>query len=267
MRSSLILMLFIFASPMAHAGSVSPSTVVLQKIKSQGVPAEALKRLLKFMNDFHGRSFIQDTYTCFGKSAEDLAPCDESQRRRSSKTVVLGNPQNVAIIDYSAPSIEPRFFLINLKTGDVQKYLTAHGSGSGKSNYATKFSNSKDSKQTALGIYLAGETYLGRYGKTMRMYGLQGSNDQAYNRDIVLHGAWYVSEHFINSLNPQTGQKYGRLGLSWGCPAMSLDVSSKVISVLSGSRGLIMHYYGSLMDEALSGREVDASVSSYLIAK
>ncbi|MDG0816639.1 murein L,D-transpeptidase catalytic domain family protein [Bdellovibrio svalbardensis] len=237
--------------------SASPSPVIIQKIISQGVPEDALSRLLKFMDDFKGRSFIQDIYTCVGADPASVTPCEESKRIRSSKLVTLNEPQQVVIIDYGEPSTVFRFFLINLTTGAVTRFYSSHGVGSGKSNFASKFSNLKDSKQTSLGIYLTGETYSGRYGRTLRMYGLQGSNDQAYNRDIVLHGAWYVGDEFINSIDPLTGQKYGRLGLSWGCPAVSSSLIQKLITTL-GYGSLIMHYYSSLMDEAMTGQEVVA---------
>lgn len=163
----------------------------------------------------------------------------------------------VVIIDYGSPSTDFRFYLINLANGDVKKLYVSHGVGSGKSNFATRFSDIKDSRQTSLGIFMTGETYLGKYGKTQRLYGLQNSNAQAYNRDIVLHGAWYVDDKFINSIDPLTGEKYGRLGLSWGCPALPLNAIEKMISTL-GYGGLVMHYRESLMDQAQSGQEVTA---------
>lgn len=225
------------------------------KILEQGVPTDALNRLNKFLYENRGRSFNQDTYTCEGKDPESVRPCEESKRRRSSKTVTLANPQYVAIIDFSAPSTQRRFYFINRKTGEVNKYYVSHGIGSGKDNYASRFSNTKDSRQTSLGIYLTGEVYQGSYGKTLRMYGLQKSNDEAYNRDIVLHGAWYVGEDFINSLDPKTGLPRGRLGVSWGCPALSLSMAEKLIPYLQGG-SVIFHYHPQLLDEAQNGREV-----------
>ncbi len=237
----------------AHA---TPAAGIVRKILAQGVPVDALNRLIKFMDDFKGRSFSQDIYICAGAvDPNSVAPCEESKRIRSHKTVTLESPRKVVIVDYGIASTNLRFFLLDLKTGEVVKYLSSHGLGSGKSNFAFKFSNIKDSKQTSLGIYLTGDSYLGKYGRTLRMYGLQGSNDQAYNRDIVLHGAWYADEDFINSIDPLTGMKYGRLGLSWGCPAVPQAAIQGLIATL-GNGSLVMHYYASLMDEAQSGDEV-----------
>lgn len=236
----------------AHA---APQSSISKKIIAQGVPADAVNRLSRFMYENRGRSFQQDTYTCDGKDPASVRPCEENKRNRSSKYVTLNNPQYVVIIDYSAPSTNRRFFFIDLRSGEVKKYYTSHGIGSGEGNYAYRFSNTKDSRQTSLGIYLTGEIYTGSYGKTLRMYGLQRSNDQAYNRDIVLHGAWYVGEDFINMINKKTGQAYGRLGLSWGCPALSLSMAEKLIPLLKGG-SVIYHYHSTLVDDAQSGKQV-----------
>lgn len=232
-----------------------PSGEVFKEIVSQGVPAPAMNQLITFMEENRNRTFQQDTYLCVGKSEASISPCHESERSRSTSTVALGSPRYVAIVDYTKPSTERRFYLIDLKTGRVQKYYGAHGIGSGNSKDATTFSNVKDSRQTSLGIYLTGDTYYGKYGKTLRMYGLQKSNDQSYMRDIVLHGAWYVGEDFINSLNPKTKQPFGRLGVSWGCPAVSTAIAQKIIPILQGG-SLIMHYHEAVQEQALSGQSV-----------
>lgn len=237
------------------AQAQSSGDAINKKILSAGVPADALSRLNKFMYENRGRSFNQDTYICEGKDPASVRPCEENKRIRSSKTVTLQSPQYVAVVDYSAPSTQRRFYFINMRTGDVQKYYASHGIGSGEGNYAYKFSNTKDSRQTSLGFYLTGDIYTGSYGKTLRMYGLQKSNDQAYNRDIVVHGAWYVGEDFINMKNPKTGQPFGRLGLSWGCPALSLSMADKLIPYLKGG-SVIFHYHSSLLDESQNGRLV-----------
>lgn len=249
--------LFVLLSLTMGTSYAAPSETIQNSIIKQGVPADALNRLVKFMDDYRGRSFNQRTYSCDGSNDESVKPCDPSRRTTTSTVVTLETPEYVAIIDYGAPSTERRFYFINLRTGVVEKYYVAHGRGSGESNYATKFSNIRDSKQTSLGIFLTGDTYEGKYGETLRMYGLQNSNEYAFIRDIVMHGAWYVSEDFANSINPQTGRKYGRMGLSWGCPALSRTVADRLIPKLKNG-SLVMHYFAPLMEEALSGKEVRA---------
>ncbi|WP_413584642.1 murein L,D-transpeptidase catalytic domain family protein [Bdellovibrio sp. HCB274] len=248
----------VLLSLIATSAVAAPSQAIYTKILQQGVPQDALERTVRFMDENAGRSFQQSTYQCGKWPVGSIKPCEESDRSPSTQIVTLESPETIAIIDYSQPSTNRRFFLINLRTGDVIRYYVSHGKGTGNSNWATRFSNIKDSKQTSLGFYLTGDFYYGSYGKTLRMYGLQSSNDQAFNRDIVLHGAWYVGENFINSKNPKTGQPFGRLGVSWGCPALSLSIATKLIPVLEKG-SLIYHYHKDLMEAAMSGTEVSVA--------
>jgi hypothetical protein len=255
MRLAFVLILGSLILQFSNSSFAVDSKDITAKVLAQGVPADAFQRLTKFMNENEGRKFNQDIYTCEGQDPANVKPCEESKRKRDTIEVSFSSPQYVVIVDYSAPSRQRRFYLIDMRSGQVQVFYAAHGLGSGRSDYATKFSNTKDSRQTSLGIYLTGDIYKGSYGKTLRMYGLERSNDQAYNRDIVVHGAWYVGEDFINSIDPKTGQPFGRLGLSWGCPALSLSMAAKVIPLIKNG-SLIMHYHGALQDEAQSGKEV-----------
>ena len=257
MKAKIFAIFFITVALLADQSHAAPSAAIYNKILSQGVPADALNRMVNFLDESKGRTFQQDVYTCAKFEPDSVKPCEESERTNSTRTITVETPETVAIVDFSQPSTNRRFFLINLKSGDVVKYLVAHGKGSGNSNYATKFSNIKDSRQTSLGFYLAGDTYAGKYGKTLRLYGLQRSNDKAYHRDIVLHGAWYSEEDFIDSKNPKTGEKFGRLGVSWGCPALAPANAAKIIPILKNG-GVLLHYYGPLMEEAMSGKEVSA---------
>ena len=140
---------------------------------------------------------------------------------------VSGNDELLTIIDYSLPSTQRRLWVLDLKHGDVLFHeLVAHGRGSGD-NYATRFSNLNDSHQTSLGLFLTGGTYTGGNGYSMVLKGLDaGVNDLAETRHIVMHGAWYVSNDQIRS--------QGRLGRSWGCPALSQEMAPRVIDTIKG---------------------------------
>jgi hypothetical protein len=140
---------------------------------------------------------------------------------------VSGNGDLLTVIDYSLPSTQPRLWVLDLKHGEVLFHeLVAHGRGSGD-NYATRFSNLDDSHQTSLGLFLTGGTYTGGNGYSMILKGMDsGVNDKAESRHIVMHGAWYVSNDQIRS--------QGRLGRSWGCPALSQDMAPRVIDTIKG---------------------------------
>jgi hypothetical protein len=135
---------------------------------------------------------------------------------------VSGKTDLLTIIDYTLPSTTPRFWVLDLAHGKVLFHeLVAHGSGSGD-NYATRFSDTADSRQTSLGLFLTSGTYEGGNGYSLKLRGLDpGVNERAEQRKIVIHGAWYVST--------AQAQRLGRLGRSWGCPALSPQVAHQVI--------------------------------------
>jgi hypothetical protein len=144
-------------------------------------------------------------------------------------------PETLTVIDYSKPSTERRLWVFDLKAKElVYEELVAHGQGSG-ANMATQFSNTDESHQTSLGLFVARETYIGKHGYSLRLDGLdRGVNDRARERAIVMHGAPYVSEQFVKA--------NGRLGRSWGCPAISAAVAKPMIDRVKGG-GLVFAYY------------------------
>ena len=147
----------------------------------------------------------------------------------------IESPPTLTVIDYSRPSVEPRLWVFDLATGELLfKELVAHGRNTGE-NLATKFSNRMDSRQTSLGLFVTDDTYVGSNGYSLRLDGLDvGFNDRARDRAIVMHGAPYVSE--------QLAAAQGRIGRSWGCPALRTAIASKVIDTIRGG-GVVFSYY------------------------
>lgn len=143
--------------------------------------------------------------------------------------------QTVSIIDFTLPSTEKRFWVIDLATGNILHHtLVAHGKNSGEL-YAEKFSNKHDSNQSSLGFYRTGHTYVGKHGLSLKLDGMEpGINDRAAARAIVIHGASYVDESYA--------KKNGRLGRSWGCPAIPVDNHKEIITLLAGGTCLFIYY-------------------------
>lgn len=141
----------------------------------------------------------------------------------------------IAVIDYSLPSLEPRLWVFDLDSGELLfRDHVAHGRGTGE-NDATSFSNRPGSHQSSLGLFLTDETYVGQNGYSLRMDGLEaGVNDLARERAIVMHGARYV--------NPAGQRKQGRLGRSWGCPAVRVDVARPIIDALAEGQFVFAYY-------------------------
>jgi L,D-transpeptidase-like protein len=145
------------------------------------------------------------------------------------------DPSTLTVIDYSKPSNEKRLWVFDLRSHDLlYEELVAHGQGSGD-NVAKVFSNEPDTHASSLGLFLTEETYVGKNGYSLRLKGLdEGFNHRAGERAIVMHGAPYVSDDFV--------KKNGRLGRSWGCPALREGIAREVIDRVRGN-GILFSYY------------------------
>jgi len=146
-------------------------------------------------------------------------------------------PQNssvVTIVDLAKSSHEKRMWIIDILSKQLLlNTWVAHGQGSGD-DVATKFSDNNDSHQSSLGFYLTDDVYNGKNGRSLRLDGLdEGFNASARARAIVIHGADYVGEGAIN--------KMGRLGRSWGCPAVAPEVRDQVINTIKGRNMLFIN--------------------------
>ena len=144
-------------------------------------------------------------------------------------------PDRLIIIDFSLPSTQERFFVVNPQNGTIlYKKFVAHGQNSGKL-FAQQFSNKKGSHMSSLGFYKTAETYTGKHGYSLRLDGLQkGLNHAARSRAVVIHQADYVSRTFM--------QQNGYLGRSWGCPALPREDYNQIIAEIeNGTLMLIYH--------------------------
>ncbi|MFN0023681.1 MAG: murein L,D-transpeptidase catalytic domain-containing protein [Parvularculaceae bacterium] len=120
-----------------------------------------------------------------------------------------------AIVDFAAPSWRPRLHIVDLTTSRVRSFLTAHGRGSDPSHtgWLSGFSNAIGSNATSRGAYRTAGRYDGKYGRSMRLVGLDAENSNAEPRAIVIHPAWYVGDKMI--------ERFGKLGRSEGCFAVA----------------------------------------------
>jgi hypothetical protein len=144
-------------------------------------------------------------------------------------------PPTLTVIDYSRPSVEPRLWVFDLATGNLLfKELVAHGRNTGE-NMSVSFSDRMNSRQSSIGLFVTRDTYVGSNGYSLRLEGLEpGFNGSALERAIVMHGAPYVSE--------EMAARQGRIGRSWGCPALREAVARGVIDTVRDG-GVIFSYY------------------------
>jgi hypothetical protein len=134
----------------------------------------------------------------------------------NSHGAYIARRDRVALVDFSLPSREPRFQLVNLESGRVERtLLVAHGKGSDLSNtgYVQQFSNAPGSDCSSQGAYCTADRYYGKHGASQRLIGLDATNNAALERAIVIHAASYV--------DPDVANARGRIGRSWGCFALN----------------------------------------------
>jgi hypothetical protein len=140
----------------------------------------------------------------------------------------------LTIIDYTKPACDKRFYVIDIVNRKLLYFtLVAHGKNSGE-QMCTRVSNRPKSLQSSPGFFLTAETYSGRQGYSLRLDGMEpGLNDLARSRAIVVHGAEYVAQHYVDDV--------GYIGRSFGCLAIPLEVNEKVINKIKGGSCLYVH--------------------------
>ncbi len=169
----------------------------------------------------------------------------------------------LTIVDFNKPSTVKRMWIVDILNKKLLlNTWVAHGQGSGDDK-AEVFSNNEDSHQSSLGFYVTDDIYVGKHGRSLRLDGVdEGYNDKARARDIVLHGADYVSQNTIKEL--------GRLGRSFGCPAVSTEVVDKVIETIKNKNVLFIagndsSYTSKYLDEDQAARLAYADSSFNLV--
>jgi hypothetical protein len=181
----------------------------------------------------------QSTAADLAKLAPDANPkvLSLALQANACATASLGQTpaSRLAVIDYSIASTKPRLWVFDLANNKVLFHeVVAHGQGTGE-NMALHFSNKDASHQSSLGLFRTADTYIGHNGYSLRMQGLEpGTNDAAMARAIVMHGAPYV--------NTKMAQAKGRLGRSWGCPAVRPEIAHQIIDSLKNGQ-MIFSYY------------------------
>lgn len=150
------------------------------------------------------------------------------------KTIERPNKDIITLIDFTKPSTEERLYVMDLRHKKLLfSSVVAHGKNSG-GNYATSFSNISGSYKSSLGFYVTENTYQGKNGYSLILNGLEkGINDKAKERAIVVHGAAYA--------NPSVAASGGRLGRSFGCPALPQSLTKPIINTIKNGTLLFIY--------------------------
>lgn len=218
-----ILVLFF---PTAHAecdNSSCPGDLDAVLSVAPNAPADEVPGQSLASNRFESIGLRAEVFEAANRAFRSAWEADDTQ-----KTVFT-------IIDYSMDSDKKRLWIIDMASGEVLFHEhVAHGVNSG-SKSVEKMSNVAESRTSNLGLLRTAETYYGRHGYSLKLDGLEpGFNNNARSRAIVIHGASYVTEDFI--------EEHGRAGRSWGCPALNPEVTRRIIDRIKGG-SLVFGYY------------------------
>ena len=205
-------------------GTTQPTATTTTK------PAQATDMFTQYVNNLYQAAHLQQSgleLNVFRKAITGFLNLKKDNKLSANSSVLT-------VVDLSKPSHEKRMWIVDVLTKTLLlNTWVAHGQGSGD-DLASNFSNNDESHQSSLGFYLTDDVYVGKHGRSLRLDGLdEGFNSAARSRDIVVHAAPYVSQQTIDQL--------GRLGRSFGCPAVSPEVSDLVINTIKGKNVLFIN--------------------------
>lgn len=217
---------FIFTSK-AESNNSSPITEITPTVVETATPELSIKEEINLLyNNFSSKNINMPSMLSFENAMLGYYKLENS-----------GKIENkiLSIVDFSLPSTEKRLWVLNM---DTQKVLfntyVSHGKNTG-GNMATKFSNIPNSLQSSLGFFVTGETYIGGNGLSLFIDGMEkGINDNARERYVVIHGADYATPEFIS--------RAGRLGRSYGCPALPRGLSKEIIETIKNKSCFFIYF-------------------------
>ena len=214
---------FAFTTNKLTTKSAPKAEIITENISRVSLTAE--EKMAEIYRDFSALNITMPSETAFYKGLTGYNKLKKENRIEN---------ELLTIVDFSLPSTEKRMWILDMNTKKVLfNTYVAHGQGTG-GNLATKFSNTSNSHQSSLGFYVTAETYYGKNGLSLFIDGMEkGFNSNARNRYVVIHGADYATEKFIN--------RSGRLGRSYGCPAVPTRLSKEIINDIKGKSCLFIY--------------------------
>ncbi|HMK25702.1 MAG TPA: murein L,D-transpeptidase catalytic domain family protein [Chitinophagaceae bacterium] len=156
------------------------------------------------------------------------------ERAASVKSFLLRKGYNNEIcffIDMSLPSGQNRFFIYDLQKDSLRsRGLVAHGNCFENWLEGRKYSNTVGSGCTSLGKYRIGIHYYGKFGYSYKLHGLDNSNNNAFERTVVLHAHSCIPETEIGEEICQSN----------GCPTVSPGFLEQLKKIINASKKPVM---------------------------
>ncbi len=209
-------------------------------------PSATIDLLQKYIDNVYESAHLQESglaFNVFKKALTGFINLKQSSALPQSSSVLT-------VIDFSKPSREKRMWIIDIANKSLVLHTwVAHGERSGF-DVPERFSDRVDSRESSLGFYITDNIYFGDHGRSLKLDGLdEGFNANARKRSIVLHAAPYVCQQVID--------QHGRLGRSFGCPAVSPEVIDEVIDTIKDKNVIFVsgnseRYHSKYLDENLA---------------
>ena len=216
----------IFSFAFSNASEIDNSKdTVIESEPVEEVELTSEEKTLALYKSFSLKNSTMPELSVFEKAIKGYQKLDEAGKVRNSL---------LTVVDFDLSSTKKRMWILNMDTEEVEyNTYVAHGKNTG-AEFATKFSNTVNSLQSSLGIYVTGETYFGKNGLSLFIDGMEKKfNSNARKRYVVIHGADYAEPQFIDRL--------GRLGRSYGCPAVPNTVAKDLIHKIKGKSVVYIH--------------------------
>jgi len=225
-RIMTVIGVLIFSFAFSNASEIDSSKeIVIETEPVEEVELTFEEKTLALYESFSLQNSTMPELSVFEKAIKGYQKLDEAGKVRNSL---------LTVVDFDLSSTKKRMWILNMDTEEVEyNTYVAHGKNTG-AEFATKFSNTVNSLQSSLGFYVTGETYFGKNGLSLFIDGMEKKfNSNARKRYVVIHGADYAEPQFIDRL--------GRLGRSYGCPAVPNTVAKDLIHKIKGKSVVYIH--------------------------
>jgi hypothetical protein len=156
-----------------------------------------------------------------------LSKMKEKATEAKSFTKQKGYNHNYCfLIDMSLPSGKKRFFIYDLNRDSLlNSGLVAHGNCYEYWLEGCRYSNVVGSGCTSLGRYKVGASYIGKWGYSYKLHGLDSTNNKAFERTVVLHGHSCIPKEETSDEICQSN----------GCPTVSPAFLDKLKAIINHS--------------------------------
>ncbi|MGA9327041.1 MAG: murein L,D-transpeptidase catalytic domain family protein [Salegentibacter sp.] len=210
-------LLFSFAFAKADKTTATSNSEITSVVASTK-PVSFKEKVANLYGEFSTKNATLPALSVFEKAMEGYEKLENQGKV---------NKEILTVVDFDLSSKKKRMWIMDMKNKEVLfNTYVSHGQKTGV-EFAKQFSNKVNSHKSSLGFFVTGETYIGKNGLSLFLDGMEkGINNNARKRYVVIHGADYATGNFVS--------RHGRLGRSYGCPAVPKAIAKSLINKIKG---------------------------------